>query len=85
MSSESNCDIGEIFGSEYKEKIAGFHKTFVRAKDAFDRSVALTTFAAVDGIGRCNMHAVGCTFLTGLTLSFDHATHISSRETVGVC
>ena len=42
---------GDLFGSEYKEKIAEFEKEFTRAKEAFDRSIELVVFEQVQAIG----------------------------------
>ncbi len=44
--------LGDLIGSEYREKINRLQKEFARAKKSFDRSVQLEIFVAVDGIGQ---------------------------------
>ena len=45
--------LGDLFGTEYTEKIGKFQKDFVRAKESFDCSVQLEILDAVDSIGEC--------------------------------
>ena len=43
--------VGNLFGVGYKNKIEGFKDEFNRARQAFDLSVRLDIFKAIDGMG----------------------------------
>lgn len=81
----SDCILGDLLGgNEYKDQIDGFRKKFVRAKEAFDRSIALTTFVAIDGIGKHCSHMGRCLCLNLPFFSADHSIDVPPRKSVGV-
>lgn len=44
--------LGNLFGQAYKDHIDGFKNDLERTKNAFNRSVLLEIFEAIDGIGK---------------------------------
>jgi hypothetical protein len=40
-----------LFGNEYRKKVGDFKTELDRAKESFDRSIALEKFKAIHGIG----------------------------------
>ena len=43
--------IGNLLGKAYKDKIDGFKEDLERTMEAFNRSISLEVFRAIDGIG----------------------------------
>ena len=43
--------VGNLIGSDYKEKLDDFKENFERAKKSFDLSLRLEIFKAIHGIG----------------------------------
>ena len=43
--------IGNLLGKAYKDKIDGFKEDLERTREAFNRSISLEVFKAIDGIG----------------------------------
>lgn len=44
--------VGNLLGKAYKDHIDGFKEALERTKEAFNQSVNLEVFRAIDGIGK---------------------------------